>query len=119
MAPAPQQAGSLMAPAPTQAGSLMAPAPAGSLMAPAPAGSLMTPSPAGSLMSPTPAGALTSEVQNATEIEDVGMKNFVVQKAVEQGKSPEQLSTSDMHNLQTEYLLLQIKLLQNQVERLQ
>ena len=104
------KAGSLMAPAPTQAGSLMAPAPAGSLMSPAPAGSLM---------SPAPEGAVTVEVQNATTIGDEGMKGFVVEEATKRGWQPDQLSTSDMNNLRTEYLLQQIRLLQDKVDQLQ
>jgi len=121
----PQTAGSLMAPAPSQtAGSLMAPAPAGSLMAPAPAqkaGSLMitAPTSAESLMSPAPAGAVTIQYMNAADIEDVGMQTFVTQKAIDRGIQTDRITESTMNELRTEYLLNQIKSLQEKVDQLQ
>ncbi len=119
-APATQR-GILAAPA-TQTGILAAPATQkGILAAPATQAEILA-APAtqkGILAAPAPTGAFTIDIQNAEDIEDEGMKGYVIDTAARRGMNPTQMSTPDINNLKTEYLLQQIKLLQNKVDHLQ
>lgn len=55
---------------------------------------------------------------NVESVQDSSMRNFMYQKAVEQGKDPGQLNSQDFNSLRTDYLEMQVKNLEQQIQQL-